>query len=306
MALRPAPSHSPQRDPGDSQGQGRACARYLTPPPRLHPSPPPPRAAACSDAHAARPVGESRHVSVARQAPRPAHLPPALRSRLQHAGLRRDWRYPASNQRYLDQGGFLAAAGLAWDVDVGPGMRVSAAQLQHRVPCWGYVFQEQQDGGSGDGGSDGGGGHGRKVVLLGDTMDSLAIAPLALGADVLSHEATFREGMEATALRAQHSTAWMAGEFAAAVGARALVLTHFSARYHGLDWAAAAGSVQAGKKLQQQHSQSRQRAVLGGGGGGLRGRRAPPRAAGGGGGGGGGGGARRMRRRSWSSSRRPW
>lgn len=39
--------------------------------------------------------------------------------------------------------------------------------------------------------------------------------------------------MEPTALVAQHSTAWMAGQFAAAVGAKALVLTHFSARYHG-------------------------------------------------------------------------
>lgn len=31
----------------------------------------------------------------------------------------------------------------------------------------------------------------RKVAVLGDTIDSRAIAPLALGCDVLSHEATF-------------------------------------------------------------------------------------------------------------------
>ncbi len=34
---------------------------------------------------------------------------------------------------------------------------------------------------------------------------------------------------------AQHSTGWMAGQFAAAVGARALVLTHFSSRYREWD-----------------------------------------------------------------------
>lgn len=112
---------------------------------------------------------------------------------------------------------------------------VSAAQLQHRVPCWGYVFDEQQ--------------HqqpqqrsrqqqlqqpaGRRVVILGDTVDSAAIAPLAYGADVVSHEATFAAGMEGKAAVAQHSTAWMAGQFAAAMEAKALVLTHFSARYEG-------------------------------------------------------------------------
>jgi ribonuclease BN (tRNA processing enzyme) len=39
--------------------------------------------------------------------------------------------------------------------------------------------------------------------------------------------------MEGKAAVAQHSTAWMAGQFAWAVEARSLVLTHFSARYEG-------------------------------------------------------------------------
>ncbi len=67
--------------------------------------------------------------------------------------------------------------------------------------------------------------------MLGDTVSSRPIAPLAAGCDVMSHEATFARGMEAKARVAQHSTGWMAGAFAAAVGARSLVLTHFSARY---------------------------------------------------------------------------
>ena len=44
-------------------------------------------------------------------------------------------------------------------------MTVTAAQLQHRLPCWGYVFQEKPPQGL----------PGRKVVLLGDTCDSQAI-----------------------------------------------------------------------------------------------------------------------------------
>lgn len=71
----------------------------------------------------------------------------------------------------------------------------------------------------------------RKAVVLGDTVRSWPIAPLAAGADVLSHEATFSGGMEAKARVSQHSTGWMAGEFARSVGAQNLVLTHFSARY---------------------------------------------------------------------------
>lgn len=70
-------------------------------------------------------------------------------------------------------------------------------------------------------------------MILGDTVDSSAIAPIAYGADLISHEATFAAGMEDKAALAQHSTAWMAGQFAEAIQAKALVLTHFSARYEG-------------------------------------------------------------------------
>ncbi len=106
-------------------------------------------------------------------------------------------------------------------------MRVAAAQLQHRVPCWGYVFQEPHarlasppesaaasgaEQGSESGSSDDDVGasaqqaaqqaqqgqqwvrRGRKLVILGDTCDSTAIAPLAMGCDLLSHEATFCSG----------------------------------------------------------------------------------------------------------------
>lgn len=52
-----------------------------------------------------------------------------------------------------------------------------------------------------------------------------------MGADLVSHEATFSAGMERKAHVAQHSTAPMAGAFARKIHAEALVLTHFSNRY---------------------------------------------------------------------------
>ena len=51
------------------------------------------------------------------------------------------------------------------------------------------------------------------------------------GADLLSHEATFSQSEAVKAGVAMHSTAAMAGAFAAQLRARHLVLTHFSARY---------------------------------------------------------------------------
>ena len=56
--------------------------------------------------------------------------------------------------------------GLTWTMKCDNGLTVRAAQLQHRLPCWGYVIEEaptQQL-------------PGRKVVLLGDTCHSEAIA----------------------------------------------------------------------------------------------------------------------------------
>ena len=54
---------------------------------------------------------------------------------------------------------------------------------------------------------------------------------MGAGADLLSHECTFGGDMWEKARVAQHSTAPMAGSFARALGARALVLTHFSGRF---------------------------------------------------------------------------
>jgi len=165
-------------------------------------------------------------------------------------------------------------------------LAVVAAQLQHRVPCWGYALSEVVEEGEGQGPppprppaspppapaspplSPPPSVRPRKVVLLGDTCDSTAMTLPGAGADLLSHEATFAAGMAHKARIAQHSTAGMAGAFAAALDARALVLTHFSSRY---------ATVHAGET-----------GLMGGGRGGRGGRGPGSRSLGGGGGGGGG------------------
>jgi ribonuclease Z len=141
---------------------------------------------------------------------------------------------------------FHAKPGLVWRLG-SEHATITAAQLQHRVPCWGYVFdeltpQQQQQQQEKEQQQQ----QGRRVLILGDTVDSRAIAPVACGADLVSHEATFASGMEGKAAVAQHSTAWMAGQFAWAIEARSLVLTHFSARYEGSSAAVAAAAPQQG------------------------------------------------------------
>lgn len=160
---------------------------------------------------------------------------------------------------------------------------VSSASILHSVPCVGYVVQEKPVPGKIDpkqyipdlkrtktpmtvmsrlqqGESvelaDGTVLHGpprrpgRKIAILGDTYDPSPIVGLAMGADVLVHEATNAhlpgidrdtkpddtfESIEARTKSRGHSTPQMAGAFAKRVQAKRLVLNHFSARYAGDD-----------------------------------------------------------------------
>ena len=70
-----------------------------------------------------------------------------------------------------------------------------------------------------------------KVVYSGDCRPCHRLAQQAQGADILIHEATFENGMEAEAAMKRHSTVGEALRIAQEMQAKTLVLTHFSQRY---------------------------------------------------------------------------
>jgi ribonuclease Z len=70
-----------------------------------------------------------------------------------------------------------------------------------------------------------------RLVYSGDCRPSCNLVEAALGADLLIHEATFEDGMEADALLKRHSTVGEALDVARRMKAKTTVLTHFSQRY---------------------------------------------------------------------------
>ncbi|MDQ0190615.1 ribonuclease Z [Alicyclobacillus cycloheptanicus] len=76
---------------------------------------------------------------------------------------------------------------------------------------------------------------GRVIAILGDTRPCDHVVTLAHHADVLVHEATFGEREAALAPSYGHSTAQDAARAAKSANARALILTHISARYDDRD-----------------------------------------------------------------------
>src|SRR5579862_5280007 len=76
---------------------------------------------------------------------------------------------------------------------------------------------------------------GRKVVICGDTGETMNTVQLAQEADVLIHEATFAAAEEERAQAMGHSTTTTAARAARDAGVKTLILTHISGRYEGQD-----------------------------------------------------------------------
>lgn len=150
-----------------------------------------------------------------------------------------------------------------------PDFTVEARPIQHRVPAWGYRFQEQTLPGNLDAerarslgateheqfrrlksGSDITLSDGRIIrsadvvsppapgasfAYVFDTRPCDQGVQLAREADLVYHDATFASEHAERAVRTGHSTAAEAARVAADAGARKLLLGHFSARYQSTD-----------------------------------------------------------------------
>ena len=73
---------------------------------------------------------------------------------------------------------------------------------------------------------------GFKFSYSGDCRPSTTFADIGKGSTVLLHEATFDDGLKSEALAKKHSTTSEAIGVGVAMGARRVILTHFSQRYH--------------------------------------------------------------------------
>jgi ribonuclease Z len=144
------------------------------------------------------------------------------------------------------------------------GYVVGAFPVEHRVPAFGYVFQEDERPGRFDveaarrlgvtEGPDfgrlqrgetvdgvrpeqvvGPARSGRRIVLSGDTAPCQAVQVYAHRADVLVHEATFLEEERDRARETLHTTARQAAEIARDAEVHLLALTHLTTRYFPRD-----------------------------------------------------------------------
>ena len=145
-------------------------------------------------------------------------------------------------------------------------VRVWSLPMRHRIPCAGYLFEEQPrrarllkehlppslsaaelaqlaqgqdlppDAATGRPGLrhadvSGPAPAPRRYAFCSDTLYQPQLAELVRGVDLLYHEATFLDELSARAAQTHHSTARQAAEVARAAGVGRLLIGHFSSRY---------------------------------------------------------------------------
>jgi ribonuclease Z len=148
------------------------------------------------------------------------------------------------------------------------GLAVYSFPVEHRIPCWGFAFVENQkerkyNKVAGDKydipvseipkikkGADFTGKNGetiknqvltfdpersRKYVYITDSRPVDTVPGFIQNTDLLYHETTFLHEAKERAFETYHSTTKQAGEFAHSIGAQKLLIGHFSAKYKELD-----------------------------------------------------------------------
>lgn len=146
-------------------------------------------------------------------------------------------------------------------------LRVSFFPVQHRIPCYGFIFDQQrrkrkiipEQARAYDIPSayfsklqDGADYHrkdgvvvkndwvtfppapGRKYVYCADTAYTESILPFVQGADLVYHETTYLDDLAEKAAERFHSTTVQAANIARKAGAKKLIIGHFSSKYTDL------------------------------------------------------------------------
>lgn len=102
----------------------------------------------------------------------------------------------------------------------------------HRISCWGFLFEEKQPTRTE---KEAGRNRGKSYAFCADTRYDPAIADRIKGVDWMYHETTYLDDLRANAEARYHSTTRQAADIARRAGAGHLLIGHFSSKYADLE-----------------------------------------------------------------------
>ncbi|TDW95996.1 ribonuclease Z [Dinghuibacter silviterrae] len=109
---------------------------------------------------------------------------------------------------------------------------VHCFRTNHRIACWGFLFEEKQPTRTERAaGRD----RGMSYAFCADTKYDLSLVEKIKGADWVYHETTYLDDLRANAEMRYHSTTRQAAEIARLAGAGNLLIGHFSSKYADLE-----------------------------------------------------------------------